>query len=92
MSPDERAVMMEHVAYWRGLAQSGQVLAFGPVADPAGPYGIGIVVADDLAAAQALRDGDPAIRSAYDFHTEIAPMLQLVTPDRDYESAVGPGR
>jgi uncharacterized protein YciI len=81
MSDDEREVMLAHVEYWTKLAQSGQVLAFGPVNDPAGVYGIGIVVADHLAAAEALRDGDPAIRSSHGFRTEVAPMLQLVTPD-----------
>ena len=80
MSDDERATMIEHVKYWTALAESGRVLAFGPVADPVAPYGIGIVVADDLAAAEALRDGDPAMRSRHGFRTEIAPMLQLVTP------------
>ena len=80
MSADERAVMAEHVAYWSELAAAGSVLAFGPVADPAGPYGIGIIVAGDLAAAEALRDADPAVRSGRGFRTEIAPMLALVTP------------
>lgn len=81
LSAGERAVMTEPVAYWRRLAAAGQALAFGPVNDPAGPYGIGIIVARDLAAAEALRDEDPAIRSGRGFRTEIAPMLQLVTPD-----------
>ncbi len=85
MSAAERAVMIEHVAYWTRLARSGQVLAFGPVADPAGPYGIGIIVADDLAAAEALRDGDPAIQSGHGFRTEIAPMPRLVTPDGELD-------
>jgi uncharacterized protein len=85
MSAAERAIMIEHVAYWTQLARSGQVLAFGPVADPAGPYGIGIIVADDLAAAEALRDGDPAVRSGHGFRTEIAPMPRLVTPDGELD-------
>jgi len=86
MSAEERAVMAEHVAYWRTLAATGQALAFGPVNDPAGPYGIGIIVVGDLAAAEALRDVDPAIRSGRGFRTEIAPMLQLVTPDGVHEA------
>ena len=81
MSADERVTMTEHVAYWSELAREGRVLAFGPVNDLSGPYGIGIVVADDLEAAEALRDGDPAARSSHGFRTEIAPMFQLVTPD-----------
>ena len=81
MSADERVTMTEHVACWSQLTREGRVLAFGPVNDPSGPYGIGIVVADDPEAAEALRHGDPAARSSPGFRTEIAPMLQLVTPD-----------
>jgi len=84
MSPEERTTMLEHVGYWTALAQEGKVLAFGPVADPAGSYGIGIVVAEDLAAAEALRDGDPAVRSPWGFRAELAPMPRLVTPTAAY--------
>jgi uncharacterized protein YciI len=87
MSEEERAAMVRHADYWRALARDGKVLAFGPVADPSGPYGIGIVVVDDLAAAEALRDGDPAARPPLGFRTEIAPMRRLVTPDREYDAA-----
>jgi uncharacterized protein YciI len=81
MSDAERETMSEHVGYWRALMSEGRVVAFGPVADPAGPYGIGIIVADDLPGAEALCALDPAARSSHGFRTEIAPMLRLVTPD-----------
>ena len=69
MSAEERAVMAEHVAYWRTLAAAGQALAFGPVNDPAGPYGIGIIVArrprrGGGAAGRATRPSGPAAASA----------------------------
>lgn len=83
MTDEERAAMAEHGAYWRDLMARGNVLAFGPVADPAGPYGLGVVIADDVAAAEVLRDGDPAVRKV-GMRTEIAPMIQLVTPGGDY--------
>ena len=86
MSAGERATMLEHVGYWAGLAQQGTTLAYGPVNDPSGPYGIGIILAESLAAAEALRDGDPAVQSAHGFRTEIAPMLRLVTPRATYDS------
>lgn len=86
MSPDERATMMEHVAYWSALAAQGNVLAFGPVDDPSGSYGIGIVVAASQSEAEELRDGDPAIRSRHGFRTEIAPMRRLVTPTSTYDA------
>jgi uncharacterized protein len=85
MSVEERATMQEHVKYWSALAASGKVLAFGPVDDPKGAYGIGIVVAADDDEAAGLRDGDPAIKSPHGFSTEIHPMLRLVTPTETYD-------
>jgi hypothetical protein len=38
MTDAERALMGEHVAYWRGLLEAGHVVTFGPVADPAGGW------------------------------------------------------
>jgi hypothetical protein len=85
MSDEERATMASHVRYWSGLAEQGKVLAFGPVDDPSGAYGIGIVLAEDHGEAVVLRDGDPALLSSHGFHTEIAPMLSLVTPTRRFD-------
>jgi uncharacterized protein len=90
MTPDELAVMTEHVGYWSVLLEQGKVLAFGPVDDPAGPYGIGIVTVEDQEAAEALRDGDPVFRSDYGFRTEIVPMAVLVSPSGVYEATSAP--
>ncbi|HUE08511.1 MAG TPA: YciI family protein [Acidimicrobiales bacterium] len=89
MSEDERAVMDAHFGYWGALLARGQVIAIGPVADPNGPYGIGIVLAADLAEAEVIRDGDPAMRSHFAFRTEIAPMLRLVTQSGAYDATNG---
>jgi uncharacterized protein YciI len=86
MTPAERATMMEHVAYWSDLSAQGKVLAFGPVADAATPYGIGIFVAESRSEAEAIRDGDPAVRSTHGFSGELAPMLRLVTPTAVYDA------
>jgi uncharacterized protein len=86
MSDDERATMMEHVGYWSGLSAQGNVLAYGPVSDPQGGYGIGILLAANLAAAEAIRDADPAVQSSHGFRTEVAPMLRLVTPTGTYDA------
>jgi hypothetical protein len=85
MSDDERNTMLEHVRYWGERTRAGETIAYGPVNDPGGGYGIGIVVVADEAAAQHLRDGDPAMRSSHGFRTEIAPMLGLVTPTATYD-------
>jgi hypothetical protein len=87
MSEEERAVMDAHAAYWRDLLAHGAVIALGPVADPHGPYGIGIVVAPDMAGAEIIRNGDPAMRSAFGFRTEIAPMLRLLTQSGAFDAA-----
>ena len=40
---------------------------FGPVNDPNGPYGIGIILAASQSDAERLRDDDPAVRSSHGF-------------------------
>ena len=86
MTDDERATMSEHVAYWTGQAEEGHVLAFGPVADPAGLYGIAIVLAEDGEEAERIRDGDPALTSPHGFRTELTPMVVLVTPEGRHDA------
>ena len=84
MTDDERAVMGEHAAYWASLTAQGHVLAYGPVADPSGAYGLAVVLAETLAEAQAWADADPAVRSSHGIRAEIAPMIALVTPTARY--------
>jgi uncharacterized protein YciI len=79
MTEGEGAMMRRHLDYWSNLAAQGTAVAFGPVGDPEGPFGIGIVLVPDIAAAELLRDGDPAMTSPFGFRTEITPMLSLVT-------------
>ncbi len=86
MSEDERTTLTEHGRYWQQLMDEGKALAFGPVHDPAGSYGLGLLIAGDLAEAQALRDADPAILAPHGLRAEIAPMPRLVTPTGVYEA------
>ena len=79
MSADERVVMQNHVAYWIGKLQRGEAIVFGPVADPAGDWGVGIIAAADETAVNALRDADPAVLSGRGFRYEILPMPRLIT-------------
>lgn len=78
MTADERALMQEHAGYWREQLAAGVAIAFGPVADPSGSWGLGLVAAPDEAAVQAFQAGDPAIRAGRGFRYEIVPMPQLV--------------
>jgi uncharacterized protein YndB with AHSA1/START domain len=78
MTEAEARVMQEHVGYWTQKADQGVALVFGPVADPNGAWGVGIIAVDDEAQVDALRAGDPAIRSGLGFRYEVLPMPQLV--------------
>src|SRR5262245_16697190 len=60
MTEFEREAMTKHVAYWAGYAREGIAIAFGPVLDPAGVYGIGIYKVADRAEMDALLATDPA--------------------------------
>jgi uncharacterized protein YciI len=60
MTPDERAVMEKHVAYWSRQAELGVAIVFGPVMDPAGAYGIGVYQIEDEAQMRRLIEDDPA--------------------------------
>lgn len=60
MSPSERDLMTRHAAYWTQLAREGISVVFGPVADPAGYFGIGVYRADDEDHMRRLLEADPA--------------------------------
>ncbi len=61
MTEDEAAIMSQHVAYWQTLADRRVAVVFGPVADPAGSWGLGVVEAEAQAEVEAIRDADPAV-------------------------------
>ena len=46
MTPEEAQVMRGHREYWMPRVEIGAVIAMGPVADPAGGYGVAIIEAD----------------------------------------------
>jgi hypothetical protein len=47
MTEDERTIMGQHAQYWTEYMNKGLVHAFGPVLDPKGVYGFGIVSVDN---------------------------------------------
>ena len=59
----ELDTMREHVQYWSGLSQQGNVLVFGPVRDTTGAWGLGVIEAESEQDAQAMIEEDPAISS-----------------------------
>jgi len=75
MTPAERERMAAHVAYWTERARERIAIVFGPVADPAGAYGIAVCRAPDMEAIQRLVDADPA-KGLLEY--EITPMAAAV--------------
>jgi uncharacterized protein len=67
MSSDELALMRAHVEYWRPYVEVGRVAAMGPVADPAGEWGVAIIEAGSVGEVEALQAGDPVIVSRRGF-------------------------
>jgi uncharacterized protein YciI len=78
MSAEERAIMQQHVAYWTKLADEDIAIAFGPVADPAGVWGVGILQVETEAEAQAIRANDPTMKPELAFKFEILAMPRLI--------------
>ncbi|HYW85584.1 MAG TPA: YciI family protein [Spirochaetia bacterium] len=60
MTPEERGVMQRHVAYWTDLMGKGAVLVFGPVLDPRGTYGIGVIGVESESERDTFMANDPA--------------------------------
>jgi uncharacterized protein YndB with AHSA1/START domain len=78
MTPEEGAVMQAHAGYWAEKLAAGVVVAFGPVADPTGVWGMGLLRAKDEAEIKAFEAGDPVIRSERGFRYEVLPMPRLI--------------
>lgn len=60
MTDEERKIMLEHAGFWKNYMDRGIVLVVGPVFDPKGTYGLGIVAVDDEAQVNELIKNDPA--------------------------------
>ena len=75
MTAEERAIMMQHVAYWADLMNKGLVVAFGPVMDPKEVYGVGIVEVEGEEQLKELIKNDPATSIN---HYEYYPMRAVI--------------
>jgi uncharacterized protein YndB with AHSA1/START domain len=78
MNAAEGEALGAHVAYWKGLLAQKRAIIFGPVGDPAGVWGLGVLAVADEAEAIKLASQDPAILSGLGFRFETFPMLQAV--------------
>jgi uncharacterized protein YciI len=91
MTEAEAAVMAEHAAYWTALRDEGAAVAFGPVADPAGTWGLAVVEAADAGEVDRIRHGDPAVRTGT-AAVEVHPMPGAVVRARTGPAERPPGR
>jgi uncharacterized protein YndB with AHSA1/START domain len=78
MSDEERDVMRRHAAYWTKLLHEGVAVLFGPVADPKGGWGAGVLRVESEEALKALCAADPAILSGNGFGYDVLPMFSAV--------------
>ena len=69
MTHEERAIMQQHVVYWRDLMVKGMVIVFGPVMDPKVVYGLGVIEAENEHEVKAFIANDPANKiNTYEFY------------------------
>ena len=74
---DEALLMRAHREYWTPQVETGVVVAMGPVADPAGGYGVAIIEAASEAALEVMLEADPVIAAGRGFAYENRPMLGI---------------
>jgi uncharacterized protein YciI len=77
ITEEETKIMLDHGAYWRELQNKGIAIIFGPVMDPKGVWGAGIIEADTKNDVNNLAANDPAIRTGLNT-IEIYPMKAVV--------------
>jgi hypothetical protein len=70
MTVDETLLMRAHREYWMPKVETGVVVAMGPVADPAGGYGVAIIEAASPAALDTMLQADPVIAAGRGFAYE----------------------
>jgi uncharacterized protein len=61
MTAGEQKAMAEHMAYWEQLMADGKILVYGPVADPEGVWGMGVMRLADRAEALEIGEHDPSV-------------------------------
>jgi uncharacterized protein YndB with AHSA1/START domain len=78
MTADELILMQVHGVYWAGKLAEGKIVAFGPVADPAGPWGMGLLRVTDPAEVEGLTSNDPVMLADKGFRYETFSMPRAV--------------
>ena len=74
MTDPEKSIMQQHVIYWGELLEKGIAIAYGPVLDPKGAYGVGVLCVNSDDELQQVIINDPANGlNRYEF----APMMAV---------------
>lgn len=69
MTNEEKSIMQSHVVYWSTLLSEGIVIVYGPVFDPKGGYGVGVVSVDSEDQLKEIIAKDPANGlNSYEFY------------------------
>jgi uncharacterized protein len=76
MTPREAEIMQAHVAYCRELLDQGNAVVFGPVADPQGVWGLGVLQLPDDVDPQTIVANDPVLKADAGFVYQVMPMLR----------------
>ncbi len=80
MDHEEKNIMFHHVVYWKEHMKKGNVIAFGPVLDPLGTYGLGIISVDSEIQVKEFIEQDPASKiNSYEY----AQMLAVVADNHN---------
>jgi hypothetical protein len=79
MTPDEQRAMAEHMDYWRQLLRDGRVVVYGPVADPEGVWGMGVLRAAHRAEVLEIGNRDPSIMAGVNTF-EVFEIMGGITP------------
>lgn len=79
ITPREAEIMQAHRAYCGELLRDGKAILFGPVADPAGIWGLGVLQLPDDADPHAIIADDPVMKANAGFTYQVMPMLQAAT-------------
>ena len=73
MTEKERKIMQEHALYWKDLTDKRIAVAFGPVLDPKGVWGLAIVEAANEQDVRALGTNDPVVKAGLTFEVYAMP-------------------
>jgi uncharacterized protein YciI len=79
MTGDEQSAMAGHMEYWQRLLREGKVVVYGPVADPEGVWGLGVLRGADRAAVLAIGERDPSVTAGINTF-EVFEIMGGITP------------